>query len=255
MAIIDHDDVRRRILGLSHYLDAIEDEDLDAVYDDAIEAATASFEDALQMCIEETVIKQDPEDTDVAGVDYDRLEPPMDWEKPASFDRLLTFQMRRRPIISVERIMLKLADDIPLIEFPAEWYEDHLQWHLGRVTLIPVALGDMVLSATGTPIYQWMTGRMPWPVLPQCLYINYTAGWRNAATDPAFSHFRRHLAVQAALYAMEDIQDLLPSSVSLDGASQTFDTVQQRLERRAQGIDDFLKEWKQKHMPASTVVL
>ena len=96
---------------------------------------------------------------------------------------------------------------------------------------------------------------MPWGVIPQCFYVNYTAGFDAPDTDPELGDLRRHLSVQAALYAMEDIRDMLPSSVSVDGASETFDTVQQRLEARAEAIEDFFSEWRAKRLPARMVVI
>jgi|GEM_PF-5620814 len=254
MAIIEREAITRRIAGLRPYLDLVDPDDLDAILDEALAAATARFEDRLEACLERTVIRQDPDDGEVEGVDYDRLEPALSWER-RRMDKLITIDLRRRPVISVERIRLKLSDDLQLITFPPEWYEDHIQFNFGRVTLIPAALGHLALAGNGVPIYQWMTSKMPWPVLPQCFYVNYTAGWENAATNPQLGDLRRHLAVQAALYAMEDIRDLIPSSVSLDGASETFDGVQQRLEARSERIETFLSEWRGKHNSPRMVVI
>lgn len=254
MAVITTAQVQRRITGLKPYLALVDADELEAVLDEGIEAATARFERELEACLERTVIKQEVDDGDVLGVDYDRTEPALDWQR-RRMDKLITIDLRRRPVLSVERIRLKLADDLQLITFPAEWYEDHIQHHLGRITLIPAALGHLALAGNGVPVYQWMTGKMPWPVLPQCFFVNYTAGFENADTDPELGDLRRHLSVQAALYAMEDIRDMLPSSVSVDGASETFDTVQQRLEARAEAIEGFFSEWRSKRLPARMVVI
>lgn len=260
MACIEHKHVYRRMIGIKPYLDQVDalladvGDSLDGVIDEAIAGATARFERELEMCIERTVIKQAPDDDEVEGTDYDLRMPPMDWER-TRFDKLTHIQLRKRPVISVESIKLQLHDEIALIEFPAEWWEDHIQYRLGRVNLVPVALGDMALSATGHPIYKWVTGLLPWPVLPQCLMVNYTAGWPNAATDERLADFRRLLSCDAALRVLRDVRDLVPSSVSLDGASESFDTLMQRLQERQEEIDAFFVEWRQENNPQGMVVV
>lgn len=254
MAVITTAQVQRRITGLKPYLALVDADELDEVLEEGIEAATARFERELEACLERTVIKQDPDEGDELGEDYDRTEPALDWHR-RRMDKLITINLRRRPVLSVERIRLKLNDEIHLITFPAEWYEDHIQHNLGRVTLVPAALGHLATVGAGVPVYHWLTTKMPWGVIPQCFYVNYTAGFDNADTDPELGDLRRHLSVQAALYAMEDIRDMLPSSVSVDGASETFDTVQQRLEARAEAIEGFFAEWRSKRLPARMVVI
>ncbi len=254
MAVITHEQVRRRLLGIKYYLDAIDADDLDAVFDDHIAAATARFERELGCCIERKVIVQDPDPGAVKGVDYDILEPALNWNRQG-MDDLITLTMRRRPIISVERIRLKLAQGVQLITFPPEWYADHQQFNLGIVTLVPVALGDMALSSTGVPIYQWVTGRMPWPVIPQMLYVNYTAGWADAEDDPDLADLRVMLSSEAALRALRDIRRMVPSGASLDGASQQFGDVQKELEDRKAEIDEFIAEWRARYNPPNLVVI
>lgn len=264
MAIITAADVKRRIIGLKPYLDqadallkADEGEEstgLTGLIDENIAAATARFERALETCLEPTVIHQDIAAGEEPGVDYDLREPALDWDRKAAVS-LLQIRLRRRPIISIESIALKLSDDYPLFTFPPGWYEDHVQFNLGIVSIVPVPVGDAMLSATGQIMYTWLTGRMPYPVMPQLVRVNYTAGFADATYDPRLAELRRHLANDAALKTLEDLRDMIPSGVSLDGASETFDTVQQRLETRQAEIDAFLKAWRERYTPAPLVFI
>jgi len=264
VAIITAAEVKRRIIGLKPYLDQVdallkaeEGEQSPGVVgliDENIAAATARFERELETCLEATVIHQDIADGEVQGVDYDLREPALDWDRKASVS-LLQIKLRRRPVISVESIALKLSDDYPLFTFPPGWYEGHVQFNLGVISIVPVPVGDAMLSSTGQVMYQWLTGRMPYPVMPQLLRVNYTAGYADPVNDPQLAELRRHLANDAALKTLADVRDLLPSNVSIDGASEGFDTVQQRLEARQAEIDEFLTGWRERQQPAPLIII
>ncbi|MEA3400816.1 MAG: hypothetical protein U9R79_06155 [Armatimonadota bacterium] len=257
MAVIEHKHVLRRLVGLEPYLDQVRsmpDVDLDELIDENIGAAQSHFERELEMCLERTVIKQDPDEGEVEGVDYDLHEPPLDFERH-SFRRLPRFRMRRRPIISVDRMVMRFAEhsSIPTFTVPEFWMR--IQHNLGIVSIFPVPGAGMVLTQEGFPFLPLLLEGAPWPVIPQLIRVNYTAGYQSPATDPELRDLRRHLAADAAYMTMQDIRDLLPSSVSIDGASQQFDAVMQRLENRRQEIDDFFDEWRAKHLPAKMLVI
>jgi len=250
--VITSDQVLRRLVGVRPYLEQIDD--LSEIVAENIDAAVAEFERELEMCVYRTVIRQDPAPGEVEGVDYDLREPPLDWQR-RTLRELPRFRMRRRPIISVEAIRMKLSDDFDVFEFPPEWWQGHIQHNLGIVAVVPVPVGNMALTPTGQAVYTWMTGRMPWPTIPQFVRINYTAGFEDPANDPRLAEFRRHLALAAALGVFRDVRDLIPSSVSLDGASQSFDAVQQRLEERQKEKEDFFEAWRRRYVPAKILVI
>jgi len=250
--IITQAQVTQRMVGLRPYLAQIED--IEEIIADRLRGTIADFQRELQMCVVPTVIKQGPADDEVEGVDYDLREPPLDWDRH-HIGQLPSFRMRRRPIISVEKIALKLSEDYDLFQFPPGWYTQHIQRTLGIVSVVPVPVAGALLDTTGNMIYAWMMARTPWLVIPQAVIVNYTAGFANPATNPALDDFRMYLAEATALKVIGDIRDMLPSSVSLDGASQSFDTVQQRLESRQKDRDQFFKDWKLQHNPAPMVVI
>lgn len=256
MAIITTADIKRRLIGLKPYLDQADAllPGIEGLLEQNLAASTARFERELQTCFEPTVIHQDIAEGEVQGVDYDLREPALDWERRGAV-ALLQVKLLRRPVLSIESIMLKLSDEYPLFTFPPAWYKSHVQFNLGVVSIVPVPIGDAMLSGTGQVMYTWLTGRMPYPIMPQLLRVNYTAGYRDGATDPQLAELRRHLANDAALNTLRDLRDMIPSSVSLDGASQSFDTVHQRLEERQAEIDAFLKAWRERYTPAPLVFI
>ena len=244
--------VTRRMIGLRPYLAQVED--ISDVIAERLTGTVAAFERELQMSVYPTIIKQALDDDDVLGETYDLREVPLNWEKHR-IGQLPEFKMRRRPIISVQRLRMKLSEDYELFEFPSGWYEQHIQFELGIVSVVPVPIVGAMLSSTGNMIFTWLTGRMPWAVIPQFVVVDYTAGYEDPATNPALDEFRMVLADAVALAVIKDIRDMLPSSVSIEGASQTFDSIQQRLEAREADKEAFFTDWQERHNPVPMMVI
>jgi hypothetical protein len=246
--IITTDDVRHRMLGLGPYLDQVTD--VDEVIEENIVAAETYFKRNMEIELAPVTITQDGAADDAD--EFDVIEPAMNWDQSLA-RRLPKWVMRRRPVISVEELVFKFNDEFQMIDVPATWYR--IQNTIGVVNLVPVSSSAAVLTQSGLPFLPLLGQKWPWPVIPQFVFFKYTAGFTDADDCDELADTRRHLAVQAALYTMRDIQDMLPSSVKIDGFSQTFDSVDMRLKRREEEVDRHLKEMKKRYRPPRMVIV
>jgi len=244
-------DVKDRLIGLSPYLEQAED--VERIISDNIQAATDRFERELEAHVSgKVVIKMRPHSGLVKGVDYDIEEPALDWTQH-KLRTLPVFMMRRRPIISVERVSMEFEEDLQILDVPQSWLR--IQKNLGIVKLLPIATAAAMLTMEGIPFLPMLSRGWPWEIVPQFICVDYTAGYEHPTQEADLRDLRRHLAAQAALYTFEDIQDNVVSSVSMDGINQSFDAVEQRLKRRAERVEQFLDEWKKRYRPPRMLII
>ena len=245
MAIITATTVRNKLGGVTPYLDQIDD--ADDMLAAAITAAQARFERELQICLEPTVVKMRPASTLELGEDYDVEEAPLDY-LVGSIDRrtLPRWTLRRRPVLSIEGIRLAFNETTHVLTIPSGWWQVNKQ--MGVVSILPIGTA-VIAEGSGLWFLPLLDGHRAWNVIPQFVHIDYTAGYADGANDPRLGEMRGMLARDAAAAVLEGLQGMVPNSVSIDGLSQPFEPVGQRIDRMRKSVEEFLVSWTRTNRP------
>jgi len=247
-------DVANHLLGLRDLMaQALSDEEQEALLSTCLSAAFDRFEGALQMVLRgSVVVKMRPSPDLVLGKDYDVEEMPFDWER-RPIHELPRFVLRRRPVISVERVRLELSRNFPVMTLPDSWIRLHKE--MGILTIMPVSDVAVTLHYSGTPFMPLIQQGWPWSVVPQYVCIDYTAGVAEGTRLAEQDNLAWAIAEEAAVRATYTLLDMIPSGLSLDGLSQSFAAVENRLEARQKRIEEFIKSYRRRHLPPEVFVL
>lgn len=251
MPAITHEHVKRRLQGVAPYIEA--DGIPTELYDEVIAAAHQRFERELQIFIDPQVIKCRPDDSMVAGEDYDREEAGLPYTT-GSIDRhtLPHWHTRRRPVISVEDVRLTFGENFQVLNIPDEWIE--VNKHIGRIDILPKQVGA-IASSMGAWYAPLLDRAWKWKVIPQFVRIDYTAGYENPETNQRMAEMRMELARMAAVVTMRDHRRAIPTSESLEGFSQQFSSMEQIISEETELVEKFLRDWQKQNRPARMVVL
>ncbi len=255
VAAITSDSIKAQLSGAVPYIEQdLGVEQIAALYADAIAAAEQRFEREMQCYIDKKVIKMRPAANLTKGEDYDVEEAPLNYVT-GSIDRftLPKWTLRRRPIISVEGVRLAFAEKYPVLIIPEQWWR--VNKHLGIISILPIGTQAAIASGMGMWFAPLLDRSWPWKVIPQFVCIDYTAGYEESSTDPDLAEMRWALARCAAGMAMGAARHRIPGSISVDGLSQSFDTVEQRLAWYEEETQKFIREWQKQNRPVRHFVL
>lgn len=232
MPVVTTSAVKSHLVGLSPYLEGLSGGG-ESLLSENIATATAEFERYTSVLLEERTVRMNPRAGDV----YDLEHPPLTLRRMNTM-RSPRWHLPHRPIIEILNCRFEFDATRPVVEWPLD--NLRVDKMLGVVTLLPFT--NMAGAATaGGPQLVWATvGTGVWPggVLPQFVCIDYRAGYTDTATNPHLADVRRMIAGRAAQYTLQDIRALVPNSLNLDGFSQSFDSIQQR-------IDTMEKTWQE----------
>jgi len=225
--------------------DVFQPGDLDVLANDAVNASLAMFERRLETSFQQKRYVQLPDSTMVKGIDYDEIEPALPYDTVDWRTSIPDIVLRRRPVVSIERVRLAVDRDRPVGEIPPDWFR--LSSNIGKISFVP--LGTMALAMTGWPVYivDTFSRGIGHPIVPHFLAIDYTAGWI-APTDseparPA-GEMKDLVAGDAQGRFLLAVRDAIPNGLNLDGFSQQMDSVEQRLERLKTRTEEFIANWK-----------
>ena len=173
---------------------------------------------------------------------------PTQYVESQAFDRVAYdnfgyFQLRHRPIASLEAITVTPSNETPMLRLPLDWCSTTLL-HLGQVNLIPLTLATrgnaivpLATAPFGAPWLNLLAGGRSF--VPSMWEFTYTAGFPEGAIPRIVNQYigciaaMEVLSVLAATYAKSTSTSLgidgLSQSISLPGA-QIFT---QRLEELA----------------------
>jgi hypothetical protein len=258
--IITTNQIKAQLGGVAPYV-AILDAQLEGavsaqLYLDAANAAQQRFERDLQAAFNKTRVIQRPIGSASLddGSSYDVWEAPLDYVVGMiSRQTLPRWELRRRPVISVDRMVLQFDDELQVLDIPREWFR--CQQELGVVSVMPVGPAAAIAHQSGAWFLPLIDTGWPWPVIPQFVCIDYTCGYETPQTDYRLSEMRMYMAKLAAGHVLEAIQGMVPSSVSTDGFSQSFDAVGQRLQRLNTEVEQFITGYQREFRPARMVVI
>lgn len=198
-----------------------------------INAATEEFETNLGICIRKKIFKTNPAGSLIRGrevgpgIDYTDEEDSYPF-RPGSWINFGFLQLRRYPIISVERAKLysitysEIADLLGL-----NWFR--LQKQSGQVYIYPkketFVYGPPLMAAGAA----WLWLRQIETQYPQGFEFDYTAGY--VSSDYIERGLREVIMKLAAIGLLQWVGDGLmagfsSSSISIDGMSEAFSSTQ-----------------------------
>lgn len=187
----------------------------DTYIENKIREAEDDFERDLNIFLSAKRIKCEPQ---VGDTDWDYKEPAYDYETDFfSGERWGFLRLRKYPIQSVESIVFAFPTlDTKVFNVPPSWIKVDDQF--GFVRLVPTQAA-IYASFTGF-IFSLISGGRS---LPQSLFVNYTAGFKDQATlKQDHTDILEHLKRCMVLNILDDA--FVPGSFSQsgDGLTQSF---------------------------------
>lgn len=246
--------VRNQIAGVTPYLDQLGASTAAEVVTDAIAAAERYIENRAALCIDKRIIKQAPGAGEELGTDYDEEESPHDYYAGSiSRTTLPRWVLRRRPVISVERLVMQFTEGVTVIDIPTEWVK--VNKRMGVVDVVPMGAAAAILNSSGVWFMPLIDQHWPWGVVPQFVVIDYTAGCEDPETDASIDDIRQVVKRLAAANVLEALQGLAPSSVNIDGFSQQFVPMDRRIEAYRKQAEADIVQLNRTRRPPMMVVL
>lgn len=137
------------------------------------------------------------------------------------------FQLRQRPVSSVESLAVVSTDGASVYDIPSAWIDTGLLWR-GQVNIIPFAVASGAASGiVPTTSYGGAAAglipsllRLHW--IPQFWTCTYTIGFRSGCIPRSVNHFIGVVAAMEVLSALAATYSKSQSaSLSIDGLSQS----------------------------------
>jgi hypothetical protein len=201
----------------------MDDEDLLAF----LEGAIATVERRLGIFLKPMKIVSDGERRGlVEGTDFDREEPPYDYDAKAWVSNGF-LQLKERPLISLNEFKLVLPNNQVIMDFMErpEWVK--LNKSAGQLRIVPYAGDPSLFNMAGGTLagYPFIAGAMSGSI-PQMLYVSYTAGY---GVDKLPKDIRNAVAKYATIDVLGIAGDAVLAGVAslstaIDGLSESFST-------------------------------
>ena len=245
---ITQQDVRLYLGGLTSYVEQIS---MDAdVYGSVIADTIAAFERETRVLLTNKLIRTNPGPDDTYDIRDDAYAV-----RGISKMRLIRVALRFKPMTALLSVRLEFNRQNRIISFPEDWQRVNMR--LSVLTIIPYGTSAPFSPMAGMAVMLPMLGGMGFPgdVIPALLALDYRAGYPDTATAAEHADVRGYLARQSARHLLVAMRGLVPNSQTLDGFTQNFDTVQQRLDSMAADDDKFLKMFKHAETPIKAGVI
>jgi hypothetical protein len=194
---------------------------------DFLEGAIRRTERELGIYLKPTVIVANPEERAlIKGTDYDKEEPPYDYDAKAWMNYGF-LQLRERPVHRVINFQLVLPNGNIIMDFKTRTDWIKLYKESGQIHLVPYA-GDPTLfalmggSSSGYPFVTGMINRN----LPQMIYVDYETGY---PANEIPKDIRNVIAKMASVDILGIAGDAIlagvaSQSTSIDGLSESMST-------------------------------
>jgi hypothetical protein len=203
--------------------DGLEDEDLQNM----IDAKATEVERRLGIPLKPTVIVAEAEARGlVEGEDYDREEPPYDYDARAWVQYGFQ-QLRERPVLKLLEYKLVLPNGQIIMDFleRPEWLK--LYKRNGQVHIVPYAGDPSIFNMAGGTLtgYPFITGAIQGNV-PQMLYISYVAGYGLGKIPTDIRNIVAKMVAVDALGITGNARQrgITNASTSIDGLSESYGT-------------------------------
>jgi len=219
------------LLGLSTHLALYGDATAqNAAIDEALADADARIERELQVTLGTVRVKSWPEAGLEKGDDYDVDEEPYDYHAE-QFRRFGFLRLRRKPVISIERVRIMLGPENKILTYPSQWIR--INHKLGHLSIVPTpgAGWQGIVMQSGYYLLPYISFGYIQDNLPQIIAVDYTAGLGDGASygehfDPQYGDLRHQRGRLAAAEILLDLSNSVApgigsKSISEDGASQS----------------------------------
>lgn len=187
--------------------------------------------------------------------DYDVEEDPVTFESK-KFQNIPSWRMRRRPVVSIQRVRVAYRADSDLIVLPNEWMQ--VTKRTGVVSAVPMGQANILVAGMPAWILSMFIQGVRQMDVPNILCFDYTAGWyAEADTELPEELEEVHDAIAGLAVARlrGDLWDALPNGTNIDGFSQQFDSVQVRVDKAEEAFEKFCGEWRRSHNPSPISVI
>lgn len=181
-----------------------------------IAAAVITVETRLGIKLRPHKIVCNPSNDLVEGTDYDDAEYPYDYNVRQYQQNWGFFQLRKKPVISVERMRMVFPNGQTIFDFPKDWIK--LYNRSGHINIVPYTGFSTALAQY--PIIYGFLGKNT----PQIVWIDYTAGHKFIPED--ISTIIAKIAAIDVLGIAGDavLAGVASLSTSVDGLSESYST-------------------------------
>lgn len=162
----------------------------------------------------------------VEGEDFDREEPPYDYDAKQWFSYGFT-QLRQRPILEVHEYSLVLPNGQVVFDFMTkpEWLKTNSK--SGQLRIVPYAGDPSIYNIAGSTLsgYPFLTGLIQ-AKIPQMIYVSYVAGYAPGKIPADISQIVAKIAAVDLLGVAGDavLAGVSSLSTSIDGLSESLST-------------------------------
>lgn len=248
-------DLRARAFALIPYIEAMIDAAaVTALLDDCLAESKAELEQALETSWEPKVIRQS---TPAIGDSYDLIEEPLPYTRGEFANRNLpVWTLRRRPVVSVQAITLQFADNYVVLNVPDAWMR--LDNKRGQLSIMPIGTEALIAQSQGAWFLPLMGQYHPFSYLPQFTAVDYTAGFYDPTADALPENAARikgGILDAAHLLLLLRSDGIVPTQASAGGASQSFSSMEQRIERMTKRVAEFKTWWGNHYRPPRMMML
>lgn len=258
MSIITAGQVKGQLGGLREYIEASAGEWATDLYADCIQATEDEWETNTRILLSPKTVAMMP----MPGEEYDILDAAVNFHR-AGRQILPRFAVRWLPVRSIIRVRFALAANDPIIDYPQDWIKANLR--LGKINLLPYLVAAPAMSSTSATMLNMFTagalGADGWPHLIDCMY---TAGYDALPTEedptpaalwPLKGQLKLNLAKDAAWRVAGACRRDIPDSVSLDGFSQRFLSVDKYLADMNKEFLSFQQKYMRQERPVNMGIL
>jgi hypothetical protein len=144
----------------------------------------------------------------------------------AEYDSFGYFQLRQRPVASIQSLQVVPSNEMPVFDMPLDWIDMGLL-HLGQINIIPLTIAvksGAVVPITTTPggaAFLSVFGNKSW--ISSFWEIKYTVGYINGNLPKRINHLIGIIAAMEVLSALAATYSRTQSqSLSMDGMSQSI---------------------------------
>ena len=258
VTFISNSDVRNECAGIIGQVSTLVP-DIDLLIERTRKAAINDFERDCETYLQYRRVEMNPDPALVKGTDYDVEETPHDYVRMSSMKQLPQWIMRRRPIKwgTIPHIVIRPKPGTEFFTIPDDWIR--ADYYLGIIDLFPVTTMNVVFGAWPAFVMAVMDSSMPYATMPHFVSISYTAGWYDEETDTELPQeldsVRDTVMGRIRWRLYQSLGDMIPNTQTLDGFTQNFDSVDQRMKRLEKAYNQFTTDWRARYSPPAVSIV
>ncbi len=142
------------------------------------------------------------------------------------FRSLGYFQLRSRPVSSIEKLTVTPANGLDIYQVPNDWIETAYM-HRGQINIIPLNIATAggvfqpsVSSTSGGSWFLSILGQRPW--IPAFWQVDYTTGWVDGKIPRMVNEYIGTVAAMEILSLLAATYRVSSHSLGIDSLSQSI---------------------------------